>query len=172
MSVLTTLPPQFSATEVAGIADRLYGLSGTLAPLDSERDQNFRLTEADGTSWVLKIANEAEDHTALAFQAALLRHIQNVDPGLPLPHLRPTRAGEDLGKNGKHFVRLVSFLPGTLYSASSRSTELHDSLGECLGRLDRALQSFGHPGAHREFDWDIKQAGRSRLRLDFLTDPK
>jgi 4-aminobutyrate aminotransferase-like enzyme/Ser/Thr protein kinase RdoA (MazF antagonist)/murein DD-endopeptidase MepM/ murein hydrolase activator NlpD len=177
MSVLTTLPPQFSIADVAGIADALYGLSGHLTPLDSERDQNFRLTEPDGSSWVLKIAIAAEDHQALAFQAALLRHVQTVDPALPLPHLRPTLAGEDLGKTGargatEHFVRLVSWLPGQLYSGSQRTAALHDSLGECLGRLDRALQSFGHPGAHRDFDWDIKQAGRSRTRLGFLTDPK
>ncbi|GAB2179065.1 aminotransferase class III-fold pyridoxal phosphate-dependent enzyme [Dongia sp. agr-C8] len=177
MSVLTTLPPQFSIAEVAGIADTLYGLSGEFTRLDSERDQNFRLTEANGTGWVLKIANAAEDHQALAFQAALLRHVQAIDPSLPLPHLRPTLSGEDLGRTGmrggtEHFVRLVSWLPGQLYSSSQRTAALHDSLGECLGRLDRALQSFGHPGAHRDFDWDIKQAGRSRGRLDFLIDPK
>ncbi len=106
--------------EVAGIARDLYGLAGTLAPLDSERDQNFRLTEGDGTSWVLKIANEAEDSQALAFQAALLRHVQAVDPDLPLPHLRPTLGGDDLGKAKRrgveHLVRLVSWLPGQLYS--------------------------------------------------------
>jgi len=177
MSVLTTLPPAFTPDEVAGVARDLYGLSGSLAPLDSERDQNFRLTEGDGTSWVLKIANEAEDSQALAFQAALLRHAQAVDPDLPLPHLRPTLAGEDLGKAGKrggaeHFVRLVSWLPGQLYSGCRRTTDLHDSLGESLGRLDRALQGFGHPGAHRQFDWDIKQAGRSRARLDFVEESK
>jgi 4-aminobutyrate aminotransferase-like enzyme/Ser/Thr protein kinase RdoA (MazF antagonist) len=175
MSVLTTLPPAFAPNEVAAIARDLYSLAGSLAPLDSERDQNFRLTEADGTSWVLKIANEAEDAQGLAFQAALLRHVQAVDPDLPLPHLRPTSAGEDLGKarqrgGPEHFVRLVSWLPGQLFSGCRRTADLHDSLGESLGRLDRALQSFGHAGAHRAFDWDIKQAGRSRARLEFIDD--
>src|SRR5262245_31506883 len=176
MSVLTTLPPSFAPDEVAAIAREVYGLAGTLAPLDSERDQNFRLTESDGTGWVLKIANEAEDSQALAFQAALLRHVQAVDADLPLPHLRPTLGGDDLGKAGRrgveHLVRLVSWLPGQLYSGAKQTGELHDSLGACLGRLDRALQSFGHPGAHRVFDWDIKQAGRSRARLDFIDDRK
>jgi 4-aminobutyrate aminotransferase-like enzyme/Ser/Thr protein kinase RdoA (MazF antagonist) len=177
MSVLTTLPPAFTSDEVAGIAHDLYGLSGSLAPLDSERDQNFRLTEGDGTSWVLKIANEAEGSQALAFQAALLRHVQAVDPDLPLPHLRPTLTGDDLGKASKrggpeHFVRLVSWLPGQLFSGCRKTADLHDSLGESLGRLDRALQSFGHPGAHRVFDWDIKQAGGSRARLEFIEDVK
>src|SRR5262245_10953751 len=175
MSVLTTLPPAFTPDEVAAIARDLYGLEGSLAPLDSERDLNFRLSQADGTSWVMKIANKAEDAQALAFQAALLRHVQGVDPDLPLPHLRPTLAGEDLGKarqrgGSEHFVRLVSWLPGQLFSSCRKTAELHDSLGESLGRLDRALQSFGHAGAHRAFDWDIKQAGRSRARLDFIDD--
>jgi len=120
MSVLTTLPPSFAPDEVAAIARDLYGLAGTLAPLDSERDQNFQLTESDGTRWVLKIANEAEGTQALAFQAALLRHVQAVDADLPLPHLRPTLGGDDLGKASRrgveHLVRLVSWLPGQLYS--------------------------------------------------------
>ncbi|HEU4825881.1 MAG TPA: aminotransferase class III-fold pyridoxal phosphate-dependent enzyme, partial [Dongiaceae bacterium] len=148
---------------------------GDLMPLDSERDQNFRLAEPDGTNWVLKIANAAEDSQALAFQSALLRHVQAVDRDLPLPHLRATLSGEDLGKlasrDGRtHLVRLVSWLPGRLFSSCRKSATLFDSLGETLGRLDRALQGFGHPGAHREFDWDIKQAGRSQARLEFIDD--
>lgn len=177
MSVLTTLPPAFGPDEVSGIVRELYGLTGSLDPLDSERDRNFRLTAADGTSWVLKIANAAEDSQSLDFQAALLRHVQAVDPALPLPHLRPTLAGEELGKASRrggteHLVRLVSWLPGQLFSSCRRTGELHDSLGQSLGRLDRALQSFGHAGAHRSFDWDIKQAGRSRARLAFIDDRK
>ena len=175
MSVLTTLPPTFSVEEAADVARDLYGLAGTLALLDSERDQNFRLTEADGTSWVLKIANAAEGFEALDFQAALLRHVQVVDDGLPLPHLRPTKSGDQLGRvrsraGQNHFVRVVSWLPSRLYSTCQRTPELLDSLGETLGRLDKALQGFGHAGAHRIFDWDLKQAGRSQERLRFIDD--
>ncbi|MEZ5830438.1 MAG: aminotransferase class III-fold pyridoxal phosphate-dependent enzyme [Dongiaceae bacterium] len=170
MSVLTTPPPAFTSDEVAGIARDLYGLTGSLARLDSERDQNLQLTESDGTSWVLKIANQAEEAQALEFQAALLRHVQAVDPDLPLPHLRATLGGTDLGTARGHLVRLVSWLPGQIFSSCRKTPDLHDSLGESLGRLDRALQNFGHPGAHRAFDWDIKQAGRSRARLDFVED--
>ena len=175
MSVLTTLPPAFPVEEAAGLARDLYGLAGTLMPLDSERDQNFRLTEADGTYWVLKIANAAEGFEALDFQAALLRHVQGADASLPLPHLRQTQGGDDLGRTlgpggQEHFVRVVSWLPGQLYSSSRKTPELFDSLGETLGRLDRALQGFGHSGGHRAFDWDIKQAGRSRDRLHHVED--
>src|SRR5262245_8617510 len=125
MSVLTTLPPTFNAEEVAAIAAGQYGLTGAWKPLDSERDQNFRLTETDGTSWVLKVANAAEDRQVLAFQAALLRHVQAMDPDLPLPHLRATLKGEDLGQakahgGQSHLVRLVSWLPGRLFSACGK----------------------------------------------------
>ena len=180
MSVLTTLPPAFSLEEAADVVRDLYGLAGTLTPLDSERDQNFRLTEADGASWVLKIANAAESFEALDFQAALLRHVQAVDAGLPLPHLRPTIGGEESGSRQlgrvrsragqEHLVRVVSWLPGRLYSSCQKTPDLLDSLGETLGRLDMALRGFGHPGAHRVFDWDIKQAGRSQERLGFIDD--
>jgi 4-aminobutyrate aminotransferase-like enzyme/Ser/Thr protein kinase RdoA (MazF antagonist) len=180
MSVLVTPPPAFSAAEAGSIARRLYGLEGALAPLDSERDQNFRLTAADGGDWVLKIANAAEDFAALDFQAALLRHAQAADPELPLPRLRPVltdgaEGNRDLGRvesrdGRQHFVRLVSWLPGRLYSSCRKTPELLGSLGATLGRLDRALQGFGHAGAHRALDWDIKLAGRSRDRLAFVED--
>jgi 4-aminobutyrate aminotransferase-like enzyme/Ser/Thr protein kinase RdoA (MazF antagonist) len=177
MSVLTTLPPAFGQDRVAAIAHDLYGLAGSLQRLDSERDQNFRLTEKDGTAWVLKIANAAEDPQALAFQAALLRHAQTADATLPLPTLRVTKGGDDLGvvagpDGQRHFVRLVSWLPGQLYSSCEKTADLHASLGDMLGRLDLALQSFGHPGAHRTFDWDIKQAGQSAARLQCIENPK
>ncbi|HEU4825553.1 MAG TPA: phosphotransferase, partial [Dongiaceae bacterium] len=129
MSVLTTLPPAFAPDEVARAARDLYGLRGDLMPLDSERDQNFRLAEPDGTNWVLKIANAAEDSQALAFHSALLRHVQAVDRDLPLPHLRATTGGDDLGRvpgrdGHTHFVRLVSWLPGELFSACRKSAKL------------------------------------------------
>lgn len=177
MSVLTSPPPALSPDHVARIIEQLYGLSGKLSPLDSERDQNFRLREASGASWVVKIANAAEDRQALDFQAALLRHTAERDPSLPLPHLLPTRDGEAIGRCASesgtpHFVRIVGWLPGKPFAQASHSAAMLGSLGDMLGRLTRALQSFGHPGAHRDFDWDLAQAGNSRSRLNFITDPQ
>ncbi len=175
MSVLTSLPPAFSAARVEAIVDTLYGLKGTFTPLDSERDQNFRLTEANGQSWVVKIANAAEELQALDFQAALLRHVSEIDPALPLPQLKPTLSGEVLGRcsgdDGRpHFVRMVSWLPGKPFAKGRKSEALFASFGATLGRLARALQGFGHPGAARDFDWDVTQAGKSRARLAFIDE--
>jgi 4-aminobutyrate aminotransferase-like enzyme/Ser/Thr protein kinase RdoA (MazF antagonist) len=177
MSVLTVLPPAFAPTEVLRVVRDLYGLEGTLSPLDSERDQNFKLVEGSGRSWVVKIANPAESREALDFQAALLRHVAEVDADFPLPHLRPTLSGENLGHctgpdGQRHFMRVVSWLPGKPFAKGPRTADSLGQLGETLGRLTAALQSLGHPAAHRAFDWDLTQAGRSRDRLKFITDAK
>jgi 4-aminobutyrate aminotransferase-like enzyme/Ser/Thr protein kinase RdoA (MazF antagonist) len=177
MSVLTSLPPAFPVDKVEAIVDDLYGIKGKFYALDSERDQNFRLTEASGQSWVVKIANQAEDVQALDFQAALLRHVAELDPALPLPHLKPTLNGEILGHctsvEGKsHFVRVVGWLPGKPFAKGHKSSALFASFGETLGRLTKALQGFGHPGAARDFDWDVAQAGKSRARLAYIDEPE
>lgn len=175
MSVLHLLPPVLTIDFVAATIAELYGLTGELSPLDSERDQNFRLKATDGSQWVVKIANAAEDLAALEFQAGLLRHAAEIDPGLPLPLLKPTRAGDLLGTcraadGTKHFVRMVTWLPGKPFAKGEKSPELLADFGGLLGRLTRALQGYAHAGAIRAFDWDLMEAGRSRNRLVYVDD--
>lgn len=175
MSVLTTLPPALPVAKIAAVIDDLYGLAGEMTPLASERDQNFHLVDGSGGNWVVKIANAAEDFAALDFQAALLRHVSAIDPELPLPRLLPTKSGDSLGRcegavGQSHYVRVVNWLPGKPFAQGKKTAGLFDSFAAMLGRLTRALQGFGHAGAHRIFDWDLVQAGRSRDRLQFIAD--
>ncbi len=170
MSITEQAPPSFSAGQVAAFARRHYGLVGELSPLDSERDQNFRLTEAGGTAWVVKIANAAEAAVTLDFQRAVLAHLAERAPDLPLPRLRQALDGAALCPVEGHFMRVVSHLPGEKFAGAVRTPELLDSLGAMLGRLDAALLSFGHPGAHYDLDWDLRHAGRSRARLRHVAD--
>jgi 4-aminobutyrate aminotransferase-like enzyme/Ser/Thr protein kinase RdoA (MazF antagonist) len=176
MSVLHRLPPTLAPDNVAAIVADLYGLKGQLTPLDSERDQNFRLAADDGSAWVVKIANAAEDLASLEFQAKLLDHAAGLDPDLPLPLLRPTRDGRMLGTcagpdGATHFVRVVSYLPGVPFALGARDAASIAGLGAVLGRLTLALRGFAHAGAIRDFDWDLVQAGKSRARLSHVTDP-
>ena len=46
-----------------------------------------------------------------------------------------------------------------------KTPEILRDLGRLLGQLDRALSSFGHPGAHRSLDWEIRTTPLSRERL-------
>ncbi|MFO1170000.1 MAG: aminotransferase class III-fold pyridoxal phosphate-dependent enzyme [Hyphomicrobiaceae bacterium] len=162
MTVFDRPKPELSPDELARLLRTHYGLDGKLSPLVSERDQNARVTAATG-EFVLKIANAGEDRGVLALQNALMKHIARVDPGLGVPHLVPTAAGADeaLHTEGKstHVVRLLSFLPGKLYSSVAQTAELGRSLGAFMGRLSRALLGFGHPAAHRPgFLWGLDDA--------------
>jgi hypothetical protein len=175
MTVFDRPKPDLSPDALAGLLRTHYGLAGTLSPLVSERDQNARVTTASG-EFVLKIANAGEDRGVLALQNALMKHIARVDPGLGVPRLVPTLTGADEAEHteGKstHAVRLLSFLPGKLYSSVSQTPELGSSLGAFMGRLSRALMGFGHPAAHRPgFLWSLDEALAVKSWVDDVADP-
>ncbi len=67
---------------------------------------------------------------------------------------------------------MASWLPGTPLAEVKRTKTLMHNLGSALGELDRALQGFIHPGALRDFDWDLRHAGRARDRLHFIDKPE
>ena len=167
--------PAFALDTARALLHQHFGLAGALTPLDSERDQNFRVASA-GAEFVLKIVNAAEPATAMPFQTALLRHVERVEPSLPLPRVVPLVDGRDVGvvegpTGERHALRLVTFLPGTPLARAQRTPDTLRDLGQTLGRLDWALASFGHPGAFREFDWHIRNALASRQRLPAVADP-
>ena len=56
---LTTPPPVLTPAEALALLQTHWGLTGTVSPLTSERDLNYRVTTAQGR-YVLKLANPAE----------------------------------------------------------------------------------------------------------------
>ena len=82
--ILKTQAPHFTIEQVKGIASKLYGLTGKLFPLDSERDQNFRINTEDGRQFVIKISNRAENPAVIEMQTQALEHIATVDSELPV----------------------------------------------------------------------------------------
>ena len=168
--------PGFTEAAARALLVSHFGIDGVLTPLDSERDQNFHVRAAHG-EFTLKIVNAAEPASAMAFQTALLRHAQAVDPALPLPRVVALADRRDFGEvegptGERHAVRLVSYLPGTPFAQVAQTPHMLRGLGRVLGRLDRALASFGHPGAFRDFDWHIQAVPRSHARLEAVRDPE
>jgi 4-aminobutyrate aminotransferase-like enzyme/Ser/Thr protein kinase RdoA (MazF antagonist) len=150
--------PCFSPEAAAAIAHNVFGITALATALPSERDQNMRLRTADGAQYVLKIANAAEAREVLEAENAVLRHLAGT--GLS-PSLIPTRHGADIGAANEHFVRLITFVDGTpLGAASSHSDALLRDFGRALATVDRALVNFDHPALHRDFHWDLANAGR------------
>lgn len=141
------VPPPVSDV---GLAERLaeaeFGIQANARSLGGERDRNF-LVRAGNQELLLKVANEAESDTVLEMQNAALRHIEARDPSLPVPRLRQSRDGADwvraLGNDGKTYrVRLLTYLPGKMFSDVDDDARLLHEMGATIARLDRALQGF------------------------------
>lgn len=168
--------PGFTITEAATLLDTLYGMAGAVSELPSYSDQNFRVDLGD-TQFVLKIANTAEPREVLDFQQQALLHVRTKAPELRLPEVIPAKDGNTLhttpahNPDAAHLVWLVSYLPGQLISAlPAHPPGLLASLGSFMGRLDAALASFEHPAMHRTLDWDLQQASRLHVLLDYIKD--
>ena len=153
--------PRFSAGEAAALAAALFGVEGHAHPLPSERDQNFRIDTAAGECFVLKIANAHESAAMLEAQHAALEHVAACSDGVACPRPAAGRDGRAIqsaeSRDGRsHHVRLHTWLPGTTFAGTSPHTPaLLADIGRFMGALDRALASFDHPAAHREFHWDV-----------------
>src|SRR5437016_4647430 len=115
--VLSAAPPRFTPPDAEEVAERVFGISGRGSELGSERDQNFRIEDASGRSFTLKISNSGEDPAVLEMETAAILHASRLDPELPLPHPVPATDGllqsEVEGPDGgRHLVRLLTFLDG------------------------------------------------------------
>jgi Ser/Thr protein kinase RdoA (MazF antagonist) len=173
---LESTPPAFGEAAARRILRDGFGVESTsLKPLAGERDQNFRVDTAGGERFLFKISNPADDRPVLAMQAAALRHIERVDPGLPVMRALPAAAGESWvevpGPDSRTYpVRLFTFLPGKVTANTALTTEAIWSHGQITARLGRALRGFFHPAADYEILWDITRLPKLRPLLTHVSD--
>ena len=173
---LESTPPAFGEEAARQILWEGFGVeSSSLNPLAGERDQNFRVDTADGQRFLFKISNPADDRPVLEMQTAALRHIERVDPGLPVMRSLPTAAGESWaevpGPDSRTYpVRLFTFLPGHVTANTALTTEAIWSHGQITARLGRALRGFFHPAADYEILWDITRFPKLRPLLTHISD--
>ena len=93
--------PRLTRHAAEQIARDIYGIDATSATLPSERDQNFRLTAANGAGFVLKVANAAEDRGMLEAENATMRQLAGT--GL-VPRPIVTRGGEEISRHGPRIL--------------------------------------------------------------------
>ncbi len=173
---LASTPPAFDSEAVKRILRDRFGVeSSSLAPLAGERDQNLRVDTADGRRLLFKISNPADGLSIVEMQAAALRHIERVDPGLPVMRVLPDTVGESWaevrGPDGRNYpARLFTFLPGRVTANTALTTQAIWSFGRTTARLGRALRGFFHPAADYEILWDISRVLGLRPLLDHLPD--
>lgn len=137
---------------------RDYELDGALSPLPGEADLNLRLC-SDGGDYLVKVRADGDSDT-LALQVAALAHVAASAPELPTSRTVPTVRGEALAAlvvAGQHrTVWVTEWLPGQLMSdQASLSLDACEQLGQVLGALDCAMQTFQDPRAERPIKWDL-----------------
>lgn len=190
--------PRIAQDDAVRIAADLYDLNVSAAPLPSERDQNFLLCSVSpheespplrsgncpeqsspgDERFVLKIANADEAIEFLELQNQLIRFLTASKIELEFPRIVPTRTGEDIatikGENGRvHCVRLLTWLDGICFAkAEPHDRKLLSSLGRALAQMDAALAEFSHPGAHRLFYWDLRNAAIARESIGLLPESR
>lgn len=173
--LLTTSPPEFTAAEVEKLAAEHFSIQAEANLLASERDQNFCLKTADKQRYTFKIANHAEQLAVVEFQNGALQHMAELDPGLPLPRVIANRQGDfhtRVEHGGKaHWVRLLSWVEGSVLYDSKTSPRLLDEMGQLLARMGLALKDYQHPGSNPPLLWDMKQASGLRGLLPCIEEP-
>lgn len=171
-SVLQTAAPRFSLAEAEAIARERYGLEAAARLLTSERDQNFHLRTQDGVEFVLKIANASEAEAVIAFQNAVMRHLEANDPYLPAPHVIPSRDGALHFLERGHLTRMLTFRAGRLMYEAQRTPLLRRSLGKSHARLSKALASFAGEVPPGDLFWDVQRAQQLRPLLKHIASPE
>jgi len=167
-------PPAVSPREVARCVREHYGLEGTLEPLVSERDHNFRLDTPTGESYVIKIANPVEDPESTDFQIAVLQHLERRACPVAVPRVVPTRGGSPrtlIEAQGKScVVRVVTWLAGSPMTSHAPDSAVGFVLGQSLAQLDLALRDFSHPGESPRLLWDMQRAAELRDLVGYTAD--
>ena len=158
---LRTAPSRVSCEEASRCARELYGIESAAVALAGERDDNFRLTDPDRGSYVLKFMDDGAGSASGDCGVRVLGHLHREDPGLPTPRPIRTRTGEDVGRftvrgTPRHTL-LIDLLPGEPLSAHAVTAPLLADLGGVLGRLDRALRGFFHPALEQSLAWDVRR---------------
>jgi len=176
MATMVAQPVGMDVAEVEELARVHYGLSTRAARLTGERDENFKLSAADGAQYVLKIANASEDPAISDLPTAALLHIEQVDPTLPCPRVIRTRAGdaqcwyEDRRSGHRRAARLLTYLSGKTLRSATGSRAQRVACGRMAARLGLALRDFTHPAARRPLIWDLRHVGKTLQLLRELPD--
>ena len=171
--LLEAAPARVSDGQVLGVLAQHYAISGKLEQLGGERDLNFRVMLADGTSRLFKLSHPLENPQVVDFHNQAMLQIERNDPALPVQRVFASLGGrfvEPVEIEGQRMlVRLLSFVDGLpLHRVAHTSVNFRQNLGQALARFDLALDGFSHPAAGHVLLWDMQHAQRLRPRLKHI----
>lgn len=167
---------RLSEADAVRLTQQIYGISGHATRFATEKDDTFRIDAADGARYVLKVSNPGEPLDELDLQVAVMRHVAQVAPDLPVPRVVRSIDGQFVvsivpAAQERRTARLYTYLEGVPLDAVRTSARHRYEIGEMLARLRLATASFTHPHEHRVLAWDVKHmASLSGLR-EHIADP-
>jgi Ser/Thr protein kinase RdoA (MazF antagonist) len=153
-----------------------YGIGGTLRRFETEKDDTFRVTTADGQKFVLKIANPDEPLEEINFQHGILKHVKAHDPTIPIPRIIPPIAGADVFSitdvaGARRYVRMLTFIDGTPLDETKSNARERVEIGKMLARLRYATEGFSHPADDRYYAWNVQNLLTLEHLLEEVDDP-
>ncbi|GAA1203846.1 aminotransferase class III-fold pyridoxal phosphate-dependent enzyme [Pseudonocardia alaniniphila] len=142
--------------------------------LGGESDHNVRIVTVDGRQFLLKASAGSIDDVSLRWQADVLSHLADRAPDLPVSRLVPATSGAELVSVGSYAVRLLTWLPGTLFAEiEHHPPALLTELGRVAGRLTRALADLPVRAGVRSHHWDVRKAATAiDAGLGFVPDER
>jgi len=161
-----TRSPASDPADVEALVHKRYGIEARAVRLNGERDENFHLQTPDGPGYVLKISPAGEPDELMDLPVAVLLHLEQTAPTIPVPRIVRTLDAETRTEvpdtlGARRGANLCTFVPGKLLSKSSaRTTAQRQACGQMLARLAKALSTFEHAACHRTIAWDLREVPR------------
>lgn len=169
MNTLNVKLKKTSPAQIDAICREVFGIIGTAKSLASERDETILVRATDGRTYVLKIANAAEQPEVLDFQTRALLHLAGKFPRLPVPEVVFATDGSAMPAlqigGETRLVRMLTYLEGEQLSTAPRSLAQMAAIGTTLADLGLALQDFRAEMPDQGLLWDLSKAGQLRRYL-------
>ena len=152
------------------LVKKYYSLDASAKALTGEYELNFLLTTPDGTKYIFKAASDEHSYDFFDAQVKIVQHLSETEVANKFFRYITNTEGKPITilqhDEQKIYLRLLTFLPGTFWvNLKERSDALHESLGNFLGKMDKALEDFSHPAMHRHYVWDISNAADANRKL-------
>jgi hydroxylysine kinase len=161
---------------VSSLLEMAYGLSGALQSVATEKDDTFRL-RTEVTSYLVKVSPPDEAQAAVGLQTAAMRFLESAAPELPVQRVKLTLDGRDnvviqTDDGRTRVLRVFGFVEGEVWAQAAPDGHQLAQVGEMLGRIDVALETFAHRADQRELVWDIRHFHRLRPLVDHTANAR
>jgi len=150
----------FSQALVAELIFKYYGKTVTVSKLDGYDELNYLAVASNDEKHIVKIGNKSHDFPFVEAQFQLMNHLSetSISPLLQ-NHLRDHK-GNGIVRfqmdGSLFYLRMLTYIEGVfLNNCSSYPSELFESIGAFLGKMDKELSTFQHPALQRTYTWDI-----------------